>query len=87
MPGAAVLPWRKMSVWVGRVACRIPEMAPDPARFAKQFAGWRSARDLRAARERAEAAKAEAARTAKAGKADRADKADKLARADEGDEA
>jgi hypothetical protein len=62
LPGAAVLPWRKMSVWVGRVACRIPELAPDPARFARQFAGWRSARDLRATRERAEAAKVEAAK-------------------------
>ncbi|MEZ4402844.1 MAG: hypothetical protein R3B06_22680 [Kofleriaceae bacterium] len=48
-PRAAVLPWRKMSMWVGRVSCRIPEMAPDPARFTKQFVGWRSARDLRAA--------------------------------------
>lgn len=51
VPRAAVLPWRKMSVWVGRVSCRIPELAPDPSRFAKQFVGWRSARDLRAAAE------------------------------------
>jgi hypothetical protein len=71
LPGAAVLPWRKMSVWVARVSCRIPAMAPDPVRFAKQFAGWRSARDLRDARERAEAAKAEA-RAARAEKADKA---------------
>ena len=49
IPGAAVLPWRKMSVWVGRVSCRIPALAPDPARFAKQFVGWRTARDLRTA--------------------------------------
>ena len=47
IPGAAVLPWRKMSVWIGRVSCRIPALAPDPTRFAKQFTGWRSARDLR----------------------------------------
>lgn len=46
VPGASVLPWRKMSVWVGRVACRIPELPPDPSRFAKQFAGWLRARDL-----------------------------------------
>lgn len=46
VPSASVLPWRKMSVWVARVACRIPEMAPDPARFAKQFAGWLRAADL-----------------------------------------
>jgi hypothetical protein len=49
VPRAAVLPWRKMSVWVGRVSCRIPALAPDPARFAKQFVGWRTARDLRTA--------------------------------------
>ncbi|MBK9029953.1 MAG: hypothetical protein IPL61_01215 [Myxococcales bacterium] len=49
VPRAAVLPWRKMSVWVGRVSCRIPALAPDPVRFTKQFAGWRSARDLRSA--------------------------------------
>lgn len=46
VPSASVLPWRKMSVWVARVACRIPEMPPDPARFAKQFAGWLRATDL-----------------------------------------
>jgi hypothetical protein len=46
VPGAAVLPWRTMSVWVARVACRIPELPPDPARFTKQFTGWLRASDL-----------------------------------------
>lgn|GEM_PF-3525156 len=46
VPGAQVLPWRKMSVWVARVACRIPQMPPDPARFQKQFTGWLRAHEL-----------------------------------------
>lgn len=47
VPSAQVLPWRKLSVWVARVACRIPDLPPDPTRFTKQFAGWLRAADLR----------------------------------------